>query len=246
MKISEVASLTGITVRTLHYYDEVGLLVPTKTTENGYRVYTKEDLEKLQNILFFREMDFSLNDIKDIINNPSFDREKSLKNHKMLLEKKRDRLNDLISLVDKTLNGDDYMSFKEFDNSDIEKIKDQYAKEAKDKYGDSDAYKESEKKTKNYNKNDWQKINEGCNDIFKRFATSRDKSPENVEVQKLVSEWQQFISNNFYNCTNEILAGLGELYVNDQRFQTNIDKNGEGTAKFISQAIKVYCSSNMV
>ena len=117
MKISEVAKLSGITVRTLHYYDEIGLLKPNKITEAGYRVYSNEDLETLQQILFFRELDFQLNEIKEIMMNPNYDKNKALNKHKELLIEKRERLDGLINLIDKTIKGDNNMSFKEFDNS---------------------------------------------------------------------------------------------------------------------------------
>lgn len=241
MKISEVAALTGITVRALHYYDEIGLLKPTKESENGYRIYGKKDLEVLQQILFFREMDFPLSQIKEILTNPNFNKREALINHKKILLKKQERINNLINLVDKTLSGDDNMSFKEFDNSEIEEIKNKYEKEVKEKYGNTDAYKESQQKTSKYNKNDWDMINGEFFSIFREFASKRSESPESEEVQLIVQKLQKFICDKFYNCTNEILSGLGQMYVADERFRKNIDKIGEGTAQFISQAIKVYC-----
>ena len=123
MKISEVAKLSGVTVRTLHYYDEIGLLKPSKTTEAGYRMYSIEDLEKLQQILFFRELDFPLNEIKEIMVNPKYDKIEALNKHKELLIEKRKRIDGLVTLIDKTIKGDNNMSFKEFDNSKIEENK---------------------------------------------------------------------------------------------------------------------------
>lgn len=240
MKISEVAKMTGITVRTLHYYDEIGLLKPSKIHENGYREYQKKDLEVLQQILLFREMDFSLKDIKDIITNPLFDRREALMNHKKILLKKEKRIKNLIVLVDKTLRGDDNMSFKEFDSTDIVEIKNKYAEEVKEKYGKTDEYKQSEKKSSKYSKDDWNQINNEYLTIMKEFADKRSEDPSSKKVQELVSKWQKFISDKYYDCTNEILKSLGEMYVLDERFKKNIDKNGEGTAEFISQAIKIY------
>ena len=142
MKISEVAKLSGVTVRTLHYYDEIGLLKPNKITEAGYRLYSNEDLETLQQILFFRELDFQLNEIKEIMMNPNYDKNKALNKHKELLIEKRERLDGLINLIDKTIKGDNNMSFKEFDNSKIEENKNKYAEEVKNRWGNTDAYKE--------------------------------------------------------------------------------------------------------
>ncbi|WP_294346566.1 MerR family transcriptional regulator [uncultured Clostridium sp.] len=242
MKINDVAKLTGITVRTLHYYDEIGLLKPSKITDAGYRIYDEKNLETLQQILLFREMNFPLSEIKEIISNPKFDRIDALEKHKNLLIKKRQRLDNLINLVNNTIKGENDMSFKEFDMTEIEATKKKYAKEVKERYGKTDAYKEYEVKTKNYDKDKWNDVNTEANEIFKTFADNKDKAPESEEVQELVKRWQSHITKNYYNCTKEILASLGLMYVNDERFKKNIDKCGEGTAEFMSKAIEVYCS----
>lgn len=243
MKINEVAKLTGITIRTLHYYDEIGLLKPRTAIETGYRLYDKNDLVKLQQILFFKELDFPLNQIKDIMGNPSFDKREALKKHKELLTKKRERIDKLITLVNNTLEGEENMSFTEFDISEIENAKNKYAKEVKERWGQTDAYKESEKKTKGYSKNQWQQINEESQELLKAFANNINKATDSKEVQTLVKAWQDFITARYYTCTNEILQGLGQMYVADERFKNNIDKNGEGTAEFMSKAIAIYCEN---
>ena len=242
MKISEVAKLSGITVRTLHYYDEIGLLKPNKITEAGYRVYSNEDLETLQQILFFRELDFQLNEIKEIMMNPNYDKNKALNKHKELLIEKRERLDGLINLIDKTIKGDNNMSFKEFDNSKIEENKNKYAEEVKNRWGNTDAYKEYEKKTKSYDKNSWNTINEDMAKILKEFADNRNEDPNSDIAQGLVEKWRMYITSNFYNCTKEILSGLGLMYTSDERFKNNIDQYGEGTAEFMAKAIELYCS----
>lgn len=242
MKISEVAKLSGVTVRTLHYYDEIGLLKPNKITEAGYRVYSNEDLETLQQILFFRELDFQLNEIKEIMMNPNYDKNKALNKHKELLIEKRERLDGLINLIDKTIKGDNNMSFKEFDNSKIEENKNKYAEEVKNRWGNTDAYKEYEKKTKSYDKNAWNTINEDMAKILKEFADNRNEDPNSDIAQELVEKWRMYITSNFYNCTKEILSGLGLMYTSDERFKNNIDQYGEGTAEFMAKAIELYCS----
>lgn len=242
MKISEVAKLSGVTVRTLHYYDEIGLLKPSKTTEAGYRMYSIEDLEKLQQILFFRELDFPLNEIKEIMINPKYDKIEALNKHKELLIEKRKRIDGLITLIDKTIKGDNNMSFKEFDNSKIEENKRKYAEEVKKRWGNTDAYKEYEKKTGSYDKNSWNTINEEMAEILKEFADNRDKDVNSDIVQSLVEKWRGYITLNFYNCTKEILSCLGLMYTGDERFKENIDKYGEGTAEFMAKAIEIYCS----
>lgn len=242
MRISEVAKLTGITVRTLHYYDEVGLLKPSEITEAGYRLYSREDLEILQQILFFRELDFPLSQIKEIMNNPNYDKEEALKKQKELLIQQRQRIEGLIKLIEKRIEGDNNMSFKEFDMNEIEENKKKYAKEVKERWGTSKAYEESEKKTSSYNKEKWGDVNQETSEIFKGFAELRNSDPGSEEVQELVRRWQKYITDNFYTCTNEILSGLGLMYVEDERFKENLDKNGEGTAKLMAEAIKIYCS----
>lgn len=242
MKINEVAKLTGITIRTLHYYDEIGLLKPSQITEAGYRLYDENNLSELQQILLFKELNFPLNEIKEIMTNSEYDKTEALKKHKELLLKKRERIDKLITLVDNTIKGEGKMSFKEFDMTEIESAKKKYAKEVKERWGSYDAYIESEKKTSNYGKEQWQEINNEGKEILKAFADNMDKTPDSKEVQELVKEWQCFITERFYNCTNEILQCLGLMYVGDERFKENIDSNGEGTAEFISKAIEIYCT----
>ena len=242
MKISEVAKLSGVTVRTLHYYDEIGLLKPSDTTEAGYRVYSNKDLETLQQILFFRELDFPLNEIKEIMTNPNYNKYEALNKHKELLMEKRKRIDGLIALINKTIKGDNIMSFKEFDNSKIEENKRKYSEEVKNRWGNTDAYKEYEKKTSSYDKNSWTTINEEMIEILKEFADNRNEDPNSHIVQSLVEKWRAYITSNFYNCTKEILSGLGLMYIGDERFKENIDKYGEGTAEFMAKAIEIYCA----
>lgn len=241
MKIHEVAMLTGISVRTLHYYDQIGLLHPGEVTETGYRLYDGNDLELLQQILFFRELSFPLKDIKEIIRNPAFDKRKALENHKKLLLLQRSRCDDLIALVDRTLKGDGDMSFQEFDKKEMEAMQEQYADEAKEKWGGTEAYAESINKTAKYSKEDWAKISAEADEIFRCFAKNMEKSPDAPEIQKLVADWQTHITKHYYTCTKEILAGLGQMYVGDERFTQNIDRHGKGLAEFMSRAIAVYC-----
>lgn len=241
MKINEVAKLTGTTVRTLHYYDEIGLLKPNQSTDKGYRVYDVDNLNTLQQILFFKELNFSLDDIKAIMSNPNYDKNEALIKQKSLLIEKKERLNALILLIDQTLKGDSDMNFKAFDQSEIEKHKKAYAQEAKEKWGKTSAYLESQPRTSGYSPQDWEKIQEEAQTIFSKFASCLECSPDSENVQSLVKEWQGYISKYYYTCSKEILAGLGEMYRHDERFTQNIDRVGKGTAAFMSDAIDVYC-----
>lgn len=242
MKINEVATLTGITVRTLHYYDEIGLLKPSEITAAGYRLYDNAALDTLQQILFFREMDFSLQEIKEIMQNPHYDKNEALAKHRELLLQKRKRLDALIFLVTTTLQGETDMSFKQFDKTELETAKSQYAAEAKERWGDTDAYAEHAKKTSAYTDANWQAAQAESEAILTEFGKLRATPPESEAAQALVKKWQDYITANFYQCTPEILSGLGSMYVSDAQFTQNIDKHGAGTGAFMAEAIAVFCA----
>lgn len=242
MKIHEVAKLTGVTVRTLHYYDEIGLLKPAETTISGYRNYSESDLVILQQILFFKELDFSLNEIKEIINDTQYDSTEALKRQKELLRQKKERLEGLIELLNQTLKGEHDMSFQQFDMTSIEANKKKYADEIKERWGNTNAYKENEKKTAGYGKGDWEELNEKGTELLKEFGKKCTLLPESEEAQELVVRWQSYITEYFYPCSKEILIGLGQMYIADERFKNNIDKNGTGTAAFMAASIAVYCN----
>jgi len=243
MHIREFAELTGVSVRTLHYYDEIGLLKPSSVDEkNGYRFYDERCLERMQEILFYRELDFPLKDIGEIMSAPDYDKQTALKEQKRLLTMKMERIERLITALEGAMKGEN-LPMNVFDNSKYEAQREQYAKEAKEKWGATDAYKESAEKTKNYSKEKWSNVSEGMNSLMAEFAECKasGNAPESNEAQSLVKKWQNYITENFYTCTKEILAGLGEMYVADERFKANIDKHGKGTAEFMCQAIGAYC-----
>lgn len=242
--VSETAKLTGVSVRALHYYGQIGLLIPSEVvSDTGYRYYDEEAIKQLQQILFYRELDFPLKEIVKIMNTTDYDKEKSLKDQRQLLALKRERLDKLIGLLDQNLKGVNTMSFKEFDTNEIEEAKRKYAKEVQEKWGTLDAYQENIQKTNKYSKEDWAEVIKESYKIMKKFAQHLGDTTDSKEVQKLVEEWKEHITKYHYNCTDEILAGLGEIYIADERFVKNMDKFGEGTAKLMSDAIKVYCNN---
>ena len=236
LSISEMAKLTGVSIRTLHHYDHIGLLCPEIAADSGYRWYGAADVEKMQQILFYRELDFPLKDIRDILADPQYDKQEALRRQRQLLLLKRERLDGLLELLDANLKGERTMEFQGFNASELEQARRQYADETKARWGHTDAWKESQEKN-----TDATTQAEGMNDIFHRAAALRQGDPTSPEAQALVKEWQDFVSANYYQCTDEILAGLGEMYTADERFQKNLDRFGEGTAAFLSAAIKVYC-----
>lgn len=244
MSVHEVAKLTGITVRTLHYYDEIELLKPTKVTEAGYRMYDDTALRRLQNILLFRELEFPLREIKAILNSPDFDPSEVIAQQIELLELQYKHIGELISFTREIQKkGVTAMNFDVFDKSEIEK----YEAEIKAKWGNTKAYQEYKQKDIARNGSSYRKIANELLTMFSALGELRHLTPNADEVQNKIAALQKFITDNYYVCTNEILSGLGEMYVSDERFRNNIDKvGGDGTADFVKQAIVVYCSKKKV
>lgn len=243
LHVREFAKLTGVSVRTLHFYDGIGLLKPSSVDEqNGYRFYDECSLTRMQEILFYRELDFPLKEIRMILSSPDYDKQNALKEQKQLLTLKKERLERLISALDGAMKGE-IVNMNVFDNSEFEAKREEYAKEAKEKWGDTAAYKESAEKTADYSADRWEQVNSVMNDKIAEFADCKRKgfAPDSKQAQALAKNWQDFITENYYTCTKEILASLGEMYVADQRFLKNIDRHGNGTARFMSDAIKAYC-----
>ncbi|CYU79192.1 MerR family transcriptional regulator [Streptococcus suis] len=234
--VKEVSQLSGISVRTLHYYDEINLLTPSFIAKNGYRYYDNEAFEKLQEILLFRELEFPLKEIKKIVGNAAYDREAALKDQIQLLELKKRHLEKVIQHA-KTLQqkGENYMNFEVFDKSDLLA----FQEEAKERWGNTAAFQEFSAKT---NKEGFAQISSEMSGIMMEFGKMKNLSADDSKVQKQVEVLKAYISENFYNCTNEILASLGQMYIADNRFTQFIDQvGGEGTASFVSQAIAIYC-----
>lgn len=242
MLIKEFADFTGVSVRTLHYYDEIGLLRPAIVDEHtGYRFYDEQSLERMQEILFYRELDFSLKSICTILSSPDYDKEKALKEQKRLLILKKERLDRIIEALEKHQKGETLM--KAFDNSEFEANRKEYELEAKEKWGQTESYAEYEKKAKGYSKEKQNELEKGLDAIFEEFAACMRSKAEtdSDEAQALVKKLQDYITGNYYTCTKPILAGLGKMYVADERFRNNIDKHGEGTAEFVNDAIEIFC-----
>ena len=238
MQIKEFAEASGVSVRTLHYYDEIDLLKPAFVDEwTGYRYYDENSLLRMQEILFYRELDFSLKSISEILSSPDYDKKKAISEQKNLLILKKERLERLISAIEKAEKGEIVM--KVFDNSEFDK----YKEEVKEKWGNTDAFKEYSEKMKNYSKDKQSSLTDEMNNLFGEFSACMKNSlkPDSENVQNLVKRLQNHISDNYYHCTPDILASLGQMYVYDERFRENIDKNGVGTAEFVSAAITAYC-----
>lgn len=237
--VNEVSKLTGISVRTLHHYDDIGLLKPTAVTESGYRLYDDAALERLQHILLFKELQFPLKDIKEILESPDFDRNKALEQQIELLTMKKEHLENLILFARgmKAL-GVKNMDFSAFDTKKL----DEYAAEAKKTWGKTEAYKEFEEKSKGRTQEETKDISDGLMQMFVTFGEMKEMNPADGTVQKQVKRLQDYITAHFYNCTPQILYGLGQMYAAGGEFTENIDKTGGvGTAEFASKAIAIYC-----
>ena len=237
--VKEVSRLTGISVRTLHHYDAIGLLKPTQVTQAGYRLYDDTALQRLQNILLFRQLQFSLKEIREILDRPDFDPLQALSQQIALLEMQRKHLDDLISHARKIQKtGVINMDFSAYDTAEL----DRYAAQAKAKWGKTEAYKEFEEKTAGQSKAQLQQTGDALMDIFVEIGAVRHRSPASEEAQALIAKLQDFISAHYYNCTKQILRGLGQMYIAGDSMTENIDKaGGEGTAQFANAAIEIYC-----
>ena len=237
MTVNEVSKLTGVSIRTLQYYDKIGLLHPAAHTQAGYRLYDEQALETLQQILLFRELEFSLKDIKKIIENPSFNREKALQQQIDLLELKKERIENLIALARGIkLTGGNKMNFSAFDTQKEQ----EYKARAKASWGNTPEYREYEEKAKNRTALQQNAVTAQMMDIFAELGKIRHSEPSSKDVQMLIRHLQDFISEHFYTCSDEILASLGEMYKTDE-FTANIDNaGGKGTAVFASRAIELY------
>lgn len=242
LQIKEFAALVGVSVRTLHYYDEIGLLAPASVdTQSGYRYYDDASLARMQEILFYRELDFPLKEIAALLASPNYDKAQALAAQKELLILKRDRLDQLIAAIDSAEKG--VIDMNAFDNSAFEAKRDAYAAEAKERWGASAAWQEHEMKTKNYTGEKWQTLSAEMDTIFADFAAAMTQGlvPESDNAQALAKRLQDHISANYYTCTNEILAGLGQMYTADARFRASIDRHAIGNADYVSKAITHYC-----
>ena len=239
MTVNDVSKLTGVSIRTLQYYDTIGLLKPNGHTEAGYRLYDDTALERLQQILLFKELEFSLKEIKSMINAPDFDRNKAMEQQIELLTMKKEHLENLIDFARKIkTTGVKNMDFTVFDTKKI----DEYAKRAKEQWGQTPEYRQYEEKTKDWTNQEQQDVMKNFMLIFVEFGKMRTEDPASEKVQCEVKKLQNFISEHFYQCSDEVLSGLGQMYANGGEFTQNIDKmGGEGTARFIADAIEVYC-----
>ena len=237
--VHEVSQLTGISKRTLQYYDEIGLLPPSQRTEAGYRLYDDDALERLQQILLFRSLEFPLKDIQAILDSPGFDREQALADQIALLELRRQHIDNLIALAKGCkARGGTYMHDTRISAQKLN----QYQEEAKARWGKTKEYQEFEEKNKGRADAEQERLSQDMMAIFASLGALKKGDPAAPEAQKLVKKLQDFITRNFYTCTDQILLGLGQMYASGGDMGKNIDQaGGNGTADFACRAIQAYC-----
>lgn len=244
MTVKEVSDLSGVSIRSLHHYDKIGLLPATEVTTAGYRLYDDKALEQLQMILLFKELQFPLKDIKEILDDSNFNRSKALEQQIKLLQLRKEHLENLIDLATGIkMMGVGKLNKLGFEAFDTRKI-DEYAEQAKESWGKTDAWKEYEQKSAGRSREEEIILGERMMAIFAEFGQVMDKGPASEEAQTLAKKLQNYITENFYTCTDEILESLGLMYAGGGDMTANIDKmGGEGTAVFANEAIEAYILS---
>lgn len=245
--IKRLASLSGVSTRTLRYYDEINLLKPVRINSSGYRIYGEKEIDRLQHILFYKELDICLDDIKKIINTPDFDAAKALIEHRDKLLKKREQLNILIKNVEKTILSEqgavlmsDKEKFEGFKQDLIDENEKKYGKEIREKYGE-DTVKKSNQKIKNMTKQQYDEVSELSNEFMKAIIEAfKTGDPAGELAQKAVEMHKNWLCYFWDSYSPEAHAGLGQMYVDDSRFTEFYDKHQPGLAAFLRDAILVY------
>lgn len=240
--VKKLAQIAGISVRTLHYYDQVGLLKPSTIQKNGYRIYEERELLTLQQILFFRELDFSIEDMKRIFSAPNFDPRRALCDQRTLLELKKKRLSGLIKTINTTLQkletntSMDEQDMKELYATFGEDTIKKYAAEVKERWGNTEAYKQSMERASKMTKADYEKYKQDSDAFMKKVAATMDKGATSPEFQALIAEHFKSLST-WYEPNFEMYRGLAKMYVDDPRFTAYYENYREGLAKVFSEAM---------
>jgi len=247
-QIKALAELGDVSIRTLRHYDKIGLLRPASISEAGYRLYNQANLEQLQHILYFKAMGFALKEIGLILNDPHFDRNEALKSHREGLLLEQERLTEMISALDLSIQAHcQNREIKEkdmFKGISMKKIKEhqaKYEKEVKSRWGKTAAYEQSNKKTAQYGPEKWKTIQAEVNQIYQGMVESMSEEPGSKANQMGVAQLQAHFTAYYYDCTLEILAGLGQMYIIDERFKAFYDEIQDGFADHLSQAIAIFC-----
>ncbi len=245
--VQKLGKLAGISTRTLRYYDEIGILKPARINSSGYRIYGKKEVDRLQQILFYRELGVSLDSIKDMVTAPSFDGAKALREHHDKLLRKREQLDILIANVEKTIavtegriEMTDKEKFEGFKQKLIDENEEKYGEEIRQKYG-KETVEKSNAHFKNMSKEDYDTMNSLAGQITETLAEAfKTGDPSGPLAQKAADLHKQWITYCWDHYSKEAHAGLAQMYVDDERFTAYYDKDQPGTAAFLRDAIHIY------
>lgn len=241
--VGRVAGLAGVSIRTLHHYDEVGLLVPGGRSAAGYRVYEERDIERLQRILFYRELGFALKEIAAIVDDPRAGDIEHLERQRKLLDERIRRLRAMVAAIDREMEARKmYIDLTPEERLEVfgDFVPEDHAKEARERWGDTEAYRESRRRGSSYTKKDWLEIRAEHEEISAKLAVllQSGAAPESEEARAAAEEHRRHISCWFYDCGYEIHLGLTEMYIADERFRANYDSLAEGLSEFIRDAAR--------
>ena len=241
--VGQVADLAGVTIRTLHHYDEIGLLSPSGRSAAGYRIYEEPDLERLQQILFYRELGFALEETATIVDDPRTDAVGHLQRQRGLLNERIERLRKMVAAIDYEMEARE-MDIKLTPEERLEVFGDfnpeDHAEEAEQRWGDTDAYRQSQRRVSNYTKEDWLKIKAEHEEVAANLAALFESgaAPDSEEAMAAVEAHRQHISRWYYDCGYDIHRGLTDMYVSDERFRANYDALAPGLSEFIRDAAR--------
>lgn len=247
--VGQVANLSGVTIRTLHHYDEIGLLSPEGRGAAGYRIYDEPDLERLQRILFYRELGFTLEEIATIVKDPHIDAVGHLERQRKLLKERIERLHAMVAAIDHEMEALE-MDIKLTPEERLEVfgnfVPEDHEQEARERWGGTDAFRESQRRVSNYTKEDWLKIKSEHEEIAAKLAALLESGaqPDSEEAMAAAEAHRQHISHWYYDCNYEIHQGLTEMYVSDDRFRANYDVLAAGLSEFIRDAARANAERN--
>lgn len=236
-QVKEIAQASGVTVRTLHHYDAIGLLKPTARSEGGYRLYSSDDLLRLQQILLHRSFGLSLEAIRRLLDDPNADRRATLLTQRTQIERRLQRDEALLRALDHALDAlegkdmDMKQLFEGFDPAD-------FAGEAQARWGNTDPYREAARRTQSYREEDWRALKEENAAIMRELASARAAGHPPEDVGVLVERHRLHLDRWFYPCSSEMHRNLADLYEADARFAANIDRYGEGLTAYLVSAIR--------
>ncbi|MFP5372135.1 MAG: MerR family transcriptional regulator [Actinomycetes bacterium] len=242
MTVGEVAAVAGVTVRTLHHYDRIGLLSPSGRTASGYRQYSPADLDRLHQVLLYRELGFALEDVAALLADDA-DPAAHLRRQHALLRERLERTQQMVAAVEKEMEAramgislTPEERFEVFGDSDP----DRYEEEVQERWGETEAYAQSTRRTAAYGKEDWLRIRAEGEDVETRFAAALAAGvpADSERAMDIAEEYRQQISRNFYDCPPGMHAGLGRMYVEDERFTAHYEKRAPGLARYVSDAVQ--------